>query len=319
MKSSLSLPQSFAWLCAALLLALPRFVFADADTNAPASSGASTNTVMEDHPVEDAAKFKLKEKADPSLPTLYLVGDSTMKNGTPGQEGWGDEMAPFFDAHKINVVNEAIGGRSSRTFQSEGRWDAVLALVQKGDYVVIQFGHNDSGAVNDNFRARASLHGVGEETQEIDNILTKKHEVVHTFGWYMRKYVTDVQAKGATPIVMSLVPRNSWKDGKVVRASGDTFGGWAQQAATATNAIYVDDNEIIAEALDALGQTQALPLFADGKLHSSHDGAILNAKSAVAGLKGIPGNPLASYFSPDADAIPAFTGPGKTASTTATP
>jgi lysophospholipase L1-like esterase len=270
-----------------------------------AASDASPSP-LEDHPVEDAAKFKLRTRADPSLPALYLVGDSTMKVGTPGQRGWGEEMDAFFDPHKINVVNEAIGGRSSRTFQAEGRWDSVLAMIQKGDFVIIQFGHNDGGPINDNFRARGSIPGVGEETQEIDNMLTHKHEVVHSFGWYMRKYANDVKAKGATPIIMSLVPRNSWKNGKVVRASGETYGGWAQQAAAATGAIFLDDNEIIAEALDALGPKKTLPLFADAKLHASPAGAQLNARMAISGLKGIPGNPLGPYFSPAADAIPAF-------------
>lgn len=280
------------------LLALPALYAANDSTPAP----------TEDHPVEDASIFKLQTKARPSLPTLFLVGDSTMKVGTPGQRGWGEEMAPFFDLTKINVVNEAIGGRSSRTFQAEGRWDAVLAMIQKGDFVVIQFGHNDAGAINDNFRARASIRGVGEDTQEIDNMLTHKHEVVHSFGWYMRKYVTDVKAEGATPIVMSLVPRNNWKDGKVVRSSGDNYGGWAQQAATATGAIFVDDNEIIAEGLDGLGPDKTMPLFADKKLHASPEGAQFNAKMAVSGLKAITGNPLGPYFSPAADSIPAFTG-----------
>jgi len=263
---------------------------------------------MEDHPVEDAAKFKLETKADPSLPTLFLVGDSTMKVGTPGQRGWGEEMAPFFDPHKINVLNEAIGGRSSRTFQTEGRWDAVVAMIRKGDYVVIQFGHNDAGAINDNFRARASIKGVGEDTQEIDNMLTHRHEVVHSFGWYMRKYATDVKAKGGIPIIMSLVPRNTWSNGKIVRASGEAYGGWAQQAAAATGTTFVDHNEIIAEGLDAIGPEKTLPLFADGRLHASPAGAQFNARAAVAGLKGIPGNPLGPYFSAAADAIPPFTG-----------
>src|SRR5271166_3233305 len=129
---------------------------------------------MEDHPVEDAARFKLQVPANHDLPTLFLVGDSTMKVGTPGQRGWGEEMAQYFDPSKINVVKAAIGGRTSRTFQAEGRWDGVLALMKQGDYAIIQFGHNDAGAINDNFRARASIPGVGEETQEIDNMLTHK-------------------------------------------------------------------------------------------------------------------------------------------------
>jgi len=289
---------------ALLLMALPGL--RAQNSPAPASSPAPGSSPTEDHPVENAQKFALEAPANPDLPTLFLVGDSTMKVGTPGQRGWGEDMAPFFDPQKINVVNEAIGGRSSRTFQTEGRWDGVLAMMKKGDYVVIQFGHNDSGAINDNFRARASIPGVGEETQEIDNMLTHKHEVVHSFGWYMRKYANDVKAKGATPIIMSLVPRNTWKDGKVVRASGNALGGWAQQAAAATGSTFVDDNEIIAEGLDGLGQAQTLPLFADGRLHASPAGAQFNAKAAVSGLKAIQGNPLGPYFSAAADSIPAF-------------
>jgi rhamnogalacturonan acetylesterase len=288
-----------------LLMALPGL--RAQSSPAPSTSPVSGSTPIEDHPVENAQKFALEVPANPNLPTLFLVGDSTMKVGTPGQRGWGEEMAPFFDPQKINVVNEAIGGRSSRTFQTEGRWDGVLAMMKKGDYVVIQFGHNDSGAINDNFRARASIPGVGEDTQEIDNMLTHKHEVVHSFGWYMRKYANDVKAKEATPIVMSLVPRNTWKDGKVVRSSGNALGGWAQQAAAATGSTFVDHNEVIAEALDGLGQAQALPMFADGRLHASPAGAQFNAKAAVSGLKAIQGNPLGPYFSAAGNAIPAFT------------
>lgn len=276
---------------------------------------------MEDHPVEDASKFKLQQKANPSLPTLYLVGDSTMKNGTPGQKGWGDEMAGYFDPKKINVVNEAIGGRSSRTYQNEGRWDALLGMIGKGDFVVIQFGHNDSGPLNEPLpvtpatRARGTIKGVGEETQEVDNVLTKKHEIVHSFGWYIRKYVTDAKEKGATPIVMSLVPRNSFKDGKVARSGDNGYGGWSKQTAETTGVVFVDHNEIIAEELEKIGPEKALPLFGfkpktnppqkDG-LHASAEGAAFNARCAVAGLKGIPGNPLGGYFSDAAKEVPAF-------------
>jgi rhamnogalacturonan acetylesterase len=272
-------------------------------TNSP---GARAQQPMEDHPVEDAAKFKLQTKAVPSLPTLYLVGDSTMKVGTPGQRGWGEEMAKYFDLQKINVVNQAIGGRSSRTYQNEGRWDAVVAMLQKGDYVVIQFGHNDASAVNEpppvtkSTRARGTIKGIGEETQEVDNILTLKHEVVHSFGWYMRKYVNDTKAKGAIPIVMSLVPRNSWQNGKVARSTPNNYGQWAQQAAEATGAAFVDHNEIIAEAFEKIGPEKTLPLFGDGKLHASPDGADFNARCAVAGLRGMPGKPFEKYLSDDA-------------------
>src|SRR4051794_33678977 len=75
---------------------------------------------------------------NPSLPTLWLVGDSTVRNGSGtggnGQWGWGDRIARYFDTSRINVINRARGGRSSRTFQSEGLWDAVLKDSKPGDF-----------------------------------------------------------------------------------------------------------------------------------------------------------------------------------------
>src|SRR3954469_9334249 len=161
----------------------------------------------------------MRRPANPDLPTLFIIGDSTVRNGRGdgrnGQWGWGDILAGYFDPAKINVVNWALGGRSSRTFITEGHWDDLLRLLKRGDFVLIQFGHNDGGSLNDSSRARGSIKGIGNESEEIDNLLTKKHEIVHTYGWYMRKYIQDSRAKGATPIVCSLIPRKIWKDGKI--------------------------------------------------------------------------------------------------------
>src|SRR5882762_4316239 len=186
------------------------------------------------------------------LPTLFIIGDSTVRNSGKGLQGWGDEIGSFFDQTRIKIDNRARGGRSSRTFITEGLWDQVLADLKPGDFVLVQFGHNDGGAVNDASRARGSLRGIGDETEEIDNLLTKKHEVVHTFGWYMKKFVTDTRAKGATPIVLSFIPRNMWKDGKVIRGS-DSYGKWAAQVAAAEQVAFIDLNEIVAKKYEALG------------------------------------------------------------------
>jgi lysophospholipase L1-like esterase len=151
---------------------------------------------------------------DPKLPTIYIVGDSTANNAN--RRGWGDPVAEYFDRTKINVVNRARGGRSSRTFLTEGLWAAVVKDLRAGDFVLIQFGHNDGGPL-DTGRARGSLPGIGEETEEIDNLLTREHEIVHTYGWYLRQFIAEAGARGATPLVCSLVPRKVWKDGRVVR------------------------------------------------------------------------------------------------------
>jgi rhamnogalacturonan acetylesterase len=270
------------------------------------------NASAEDaRPVEDAAKFKLDAKAGAALPTLYLAGDSTVRVGTANQRGWGDEIAAFFDTSKINVVNHAIGGRSSRTFQNEGRWDQSLAQMQKGDFVLIQFGHNDNGPLNEPppvttaTRARGTIKGNGEETQEVDNVLTGKHEVVHSYGWYIRKYIRDAKSKGVTPIVCSPIPRKTWKDGKVARAN-DSYGKWAREAAAQEGALFIDLNEIIAQEYEKLGEEKVNPLFADEHTHTSIEGAKLNARCVVAGLKGLPGKPLDKYLSDTGREVPTF-------------
>src|SRR5262245_10916128 len=153
----------------------------------------------------------------PALPTLFLIGDSTVKNswdkGTDGLWGWGKPLESYFDRSKINVENQALGGTSSRSYMMQGHWDRVLALVKPGDYVMMQFGHNDGGGAAN---ARGSLRGNGEDTQEVT--AGGNSETVHTYGWYIRKYIADTKAKGATPIVCSLIPRNNWRGGKVNRA-----------------------------------------------------------------------------------------------------
>ena len=91
-------------------------------------------------------------------PTLYIIGDSTVRNGSgkgsDGLWGWGSLLSTHFDTMRIHIENHAIGGRSSRTFLTEGRWDKIMARLQPGDFVIMQFGHNDGGAINDTTRAR---------------------------------------------------------------------------------------------------------------------------------------------------------------------
>jgi len=242
----------------------------------------------------------LPEPKDPNLPTLFLIGDSTVRNGrgdgANGQWGWGEPIVDRFDTEKINVVNRAVGGLSSRTFLTLGYWGRVLAMMKPGDFVMMQFGHNDGGPLDDLARARGSLPGVGDEAREVDNPITQQHEVVHTYGWYLKRFIADARAKGATPIVCSLIPRKIWKDGKIERNS-DTYRKWAAEVAGSEKAPFVDLNEIIASRYDELGPEKVEPLFADPHTHTSRAGAELNAECVIAGLKALKPDPLAAYFS----------------------
>ena len=235
------------------------------------------------------------EPASPNKPTLYIIGDSTVKNGTKGQKGWGEVIGEHFDPAKITVANHAIGGRSSRTFLTEGRWGKIMDELKSGDFVIMQFGHNDGGALDDSSRARGSIRGVGEESREIDNPITKKRETVHSYGWYLWKYITDAKAKNATPIVCSPVPRNIWKDGKVTRASND-YGKWAAEVAKSAGVAFVDLNEIIAKHLETLGEEKVKELFYGDHTHTSPEGAKLNAAAVVEGARELPNAPLTRFL-----------------------
>lgn len=228
-------------------------------------------------------------------PALHTIGDSTVRNSNKETWGWGTPIAALFDTTKLHVENNAMAGRSTRTFLSEGRWDKVLETLKPGDFVTMQFGHNE-GSVPDTTKVgrRGVLRGIGEETKELTWPDGKK-EIVHTYGWYLRKFVRETKAKGATPIVISMIPRNQFKNGKVVRADKD-FGKWAAEVAKEENAFFVDLNKITADKYDAWGAEKVKAFFPGDHTHTNLEGAKVNAESVIAGLKEIKECTLNKYI-----------------------
>lgn len=232
-------------------------------------------------------------------PVFYIIGDSTVKNGDGtgknNQMGWGSVFAPYFDTTKIVVSNHAIGGRSSRTFITEGRWTKILETLKKGDYVIMQFGHNDASPLDDTARARGTIRGIGYDSVQIYNPIRKIKEVVYSYGWYMRKYVKEAKVKGAIPIICSLVPRNNWKDGKVVR-SDSSYALWARQVAIEEGAYFIELNELVAARYDAMGAEAVKKFFPADNTHTNLPGAELNASIVAAELKRIQPGKLKRYL-----------------------
>jgi len=255
------------------------------------------------------AKLHLQTPANPKLRSIFLVGDSTVRNGNGdgahNQMGWGDELAPYFDTSKVNIVNRAIGGRSSRTYISEGHWAETLKLVKPGDVILIQFGHNDSGPLDDKDRARGSINGVGDEAKEVDNPVRHVHETVYSFGHYMDQYVKEARAKGAIPILCTLIPRKTWKDGHIERQTS-TYRGWTMAIAERDHVELIDLNEIIARQYDAMGEAAVEPLFGDPHTHTTAAGATMNAEAVVSGLKALKHDPVAKDLSDKGKAVAAY-------------
>jgi lysophospholipase L1-like esterase len=221
--------------------------------------------------------------ANPSLPTVWIIGDSTAKNKE--DLGWGDHFAHYVDTSRLNVVNRARAGRSSRTFIKEGAWDSALAQMKPGDFVLIQMGHNDGGAVEAEPKSRGTLKGTGEETKVLTwpDGANGSTEVVHTYGWYLRKYIADARAKGATPILLTLTVRNIWTAGRIERDMGYRAEIFAVGEETKTP--VADMSEIAANEFEAMGQEKTAADFPIDHTHTSPAGAELNAKAVADSLR----------------------------------
>jgi unsaturated rhamnogalacturonyl hydrolase len=303
------------------------FLFASAaafaaDTAPVAPAAPSAPRVPDTHGVDmrtqagpPGPRYSPPVPVDAKLPNLWLIGDSTVRNGSAGdgtnlnQWGWGAPLTFYFDPQKVNVVNRALGGTSARSFYN-ANWKRMVDLIKAGDVVILQFGTNDGG---DPARTVGELRGIGDETQDITN-RAKEAETVHTFGWYLRQFIAETRAKGATPIVCSLIPRKNWEEGHIHR-NADTFAGWAKQVAEAEHVGFIDLNELIARRLDALGKEKVDLLYvpnptpdkpAGESVHPGWEGAVINAEVVVSGLKALgEKNPTAAWFSEKAKTVAA--------------
>lgn len=220
--------------------------------------------------------------------SIYTIGDSTVKNGngsgSNGLWGWGDMLQPYFNADKAEVKNHARGGRSSRTFITEGLWDKVFNELKPGDFVLMQFGHNDGGPMNTG-RARASIKGVGNDSIEVIMEATGKPEMVYTYGHYMRKYIADTKAKGATPVLCSLIPRNEWENGEIMW-NHNHYWEYARQLALEEDVLFIDLHLLVANKYNKLQEAYVRKnFFLEDHTHTTMAGAELNAQVIIEALK----------------------------------
>lgn len=242
----------------------------------------------------DAPKQEFKREA--GKPALIVTGDSTIQNNDSdpdGMWGWGSVLETVFDPSAITLVNAGKAGRSARTFLDEGRWDKVYNSIEPGDYVVIQFGHNDMGNI-DRPPYRAELRGTSEDTENHFMPNKRMYQVIYSYGWYLRKFIGDVREKGGIPILVSITPRNEWPGGKMERRN-DSYGEWCREVVSQTGVDFIDMHNITADYFDSIGPEATKPYYKNDHTHTSRLGAERNAKSFAEGLQKA-GHPLAKYL-----------------------
>jgi pectinesterase len=194
--------------------------------------------------------------------TIYMIGDSTMANKSLDngntERGWGMVLQDFFNKKDVVISNHAVNGRSSKSFIDEGRWQKVLDSLRPGDYVVIQFGHNDE-------KPNADRHT----------------DPGTTFDANLEKFVNETRAKGATPILYNSIVRRIFKvDSTAVVADDvrsntfdstnegkeliDTHGAYLKSprdVAAKLNVPFIDANQITHDMVQGLGPVKSKKLF----------------------------------------------------------
>ncbi|MCA5004007.1 rhamnogalacturonan acetylesterase [Sphingobacterium bovistauri] len=170
---------------------------------------------------------------------VWMIGDSTMAikslNKYP-ETGWGVAFATMF-TEKVEVHNHARNGRSTKSFKNEGLWKAVYDNIKQGDYVFIQFGHNDE---------KVDKEGVGSNPVQ--------------FEANLREYVELVKAKKAKPILLTPIARRKFENGVLIETHGD-YGNIACQLAKKMKVPCIDMRSITNSLLSEMGEEKSKSLF----------------------------------------------------------
>ncbi len=170
---------------------------------------------------------------------VYLIGDSTIANkeirAFP-EHGWGMPFAHFFDSTVV-VDNRAKNGRSTRTFREEGLWQPVLNNLQAGDYVFIQFGHND-------------------EVETKKSYTTKEQ-----FRANLVRYVAETKAKGATPVLLTPVARRKFDAAGRVQGTHDVYAAIVRETAQSLGVALIDLDTKSQQLIQQLGLEASKHLF----------------------------------------------------------
>jgi rhamnogalacturonan acetylesterase len=214
--------------------------------------------------------------------------------------GWG-VFLPY--SLTLTVVNDAIGGRSARSFTREGRFDTIIKAVQPNDIVIIEFGHNDGGSLSTD-NGRSDCPGTGIETCK--TTYNGVAETVHTFPYYLTEAGKAMIAKGAKVIISSQTPNNPWESGTFSYSDGGRFVTYAKNVAAAlgNNSIYIDHGAYTANYFKSIGKTATDKLFPQDHTHTSPAGADVVAKAFVKGVQCWGGGFLKGFVKNSTESIP---------------
>lgn len=227
------------------------------------------------------------EPAD--VPTLYLIGDSTVTD-QPSEPAasWGQMLPAFLDG-QVAVANHAESGETLKSFLTELRLDKVLSTIGKGDWLLIQFGHNDQKAQWPQTYVEAGT----------------------TYRAYLRAYIAEARRRGATPVLVTSPERRNFDaTGRITPTLGD-YPAAVRAVAAEEGVALIDLNAASIAIYEALGPAVSPQAFNDGgkdRTHHNNYGAWLLARAVAEGIRALPGmaaHVTAARFDPARPPLPA--------------
>lgn len=192
--------------------------------------------------------------------------------------GWGQYITPYMS---LTVSNQAVAGRSARSYTREGRFATIASKVQSGDFVVIEFGHNDGGSLTPTDNGRTDCPGNGSQT--CSTTYDGVSETVLTFPAYLEDAAAIFKTKGAHVIISSQTPDNPWETGAFTY-SPSRFVGYAELAAKTAGVEYVDHGAYVADIYDELGKNTVDSYYPHDHTHTSEVGAEVVARAFLKGV-----------------------------------
>jgi lysophospholipase L1-like esterase len=245
-------------------------------TPEPAGNAPAPNTSPE--PSAEAQTCNASGAASPTTPTIWVIGDSTASEYTSElypRMGWAQPLQSYFAPACATVRDRAISGRSSKSFFDEGAWNPVRDGLKAGDFVLIQFGHND----------------------EKSDDPTRFTDPFTTFQQFLSIYVDDALARGATPVLITSIQRNNW-DGASLRDTHGDYPAAMRQLATMRGVSLIDATQLTEAYFERQGQAATTLLFMDlaaGQFPNYPDGNTDNTHLQEAGAHAIAQLLLADF------------------------
>lgn len=209
---------------------------------------------------------------------VFIAGDSTAQGYDTTKtvmRGWG-QILPSFFTDEVEIVNHAKAGRSTKSFREENRWDSIMAEVRKGDWVIIQFGHNDTSSKPERYSSPEDFR---------NNII---------------RFITETRGKDANPLLLTSLVMRTFEDGALIDNRLKVYPGIMRRVAKEYNVPMIDINLKTRDLILVLGEERAKELYVpDDDTHTNEAGAREVARMIVEGIKELKLDPISDYVKID--------------------